>query len=139
MRMIFAGFAALALTSAAQAQDDAQTAILSELGEPYVSANVENGARIFRRCQACHTVEEGGRNMVGPNLHGVFGREAGFKDDFRYSPAMAESGIVWDTETLDAYLTNPRTYIPRNRMSFPGLRDEEDRNDLIAWLAVNTH
>lgn len=139
MRMIFAGFAALTLGAAAHAQDDTQAAILAELGETYVSANVENGARIFRRCQACHTVEEGGRNMVGPNLHGVFGREAGGKDDFRYSPAMSESGIVWSAETMDAYLTNPRTYIPRNRMSFAGLRDEEDRNDLIAWLAVNTN
>jgi cytochrome c2 len=54
-----------------------------------VSASVENGARIFRRCQSCHTVDEGGRNMVGPNLHGVFGREAGHKEDFRYSPAMS--------------------------------------------------
>ena len=52
---------------------------------------------------------------------------------------MSESGIVWSAETMDAYLTNPRTYIPRNRMSFAGLRDEEDRNDLIAWLAVNTN
>ena len=139
MRMIFAGFAALALTSAAQAQDDAEASILTELGEPYVSASIENGARIFRRCQSCHTVDEGGRNMVGPNLHGVFGADAGAKEGFRYSPAMSESGIVWSAETLDAYLANPRTYIPRNRMSFAGLRDEEDRNDLIAWLAVNTH
>lgn len=139
MRMIFAGFAALALTSVAQAQDDADASILAELGEPYVSANIENGARIYRRCQSCHTVEEGGRNMVGPNLHGVFGAEAGAKDGFRYSPAMSESGIVWTAETMDAYLTNPRTYIPRNRMSFAGLRDENDRNDLIAWLAVNTN
>ena len=139
MRMIFAGFAALALTSAAQAQDDADTTVLTELGEPYVSASVENGARIFRRCQSCHTVDEGGRNMVGPNLHGVFGADAGAKEGFRYSPAMSESGIVWSAETLDAYLANPRTYIPRNRMSFAGLRDEEDRNDLIAWLAVNTN
>ncbi|WP_421859325.1 c-type cytochrome [Oceanicaulis sp.] len=139
MRMIFAGFAALALTSVAQAQDDADASILAELGEPYVSASIENGARIYRRCQSCHTVEEGGRNMVGPNLHGVFGAEAGAKDGFRYSPAMSESGIVWTAETMDAYLTNPRTYIPRNRMSFAGLRDEDDRNDLIAWLAVNTN
>jgi cytochrome c len=139
MRMIFAGFAALALTSVAQAQDDADASILAELGEPYVSASIENGARIYRRCQSCHTVEEGGRNMVGPNLHGVFGAEAGAKDGFRYSPAMSESGIVWTAETMDAYLTNPRTYIPRNRMSFAGLRDENDRNDLIAWLAVNTN
>ena len=138
MRMIFAGFAALALSSAAQAQDEADTTVLAELGEPYVSASVENGARIFRRCQSCHTVDEGGRNMVGPNLHGVFGADAGAKEGFRYSPAMSESGIVWSAETLDAYLANPRTYIPRNRMSFAGLRDEEDRNDLIAWLAVNT-
>ena len=139
MRMIFAGFAALALSSAAQAQDEADTTVLAELGEPYVSASVENGARIFRRCQSCHTVDEGGRNMVGPNLHGVFGADAGAKEGFRYSPAMSESGIVWSAETLDAYLANPRTYIPRNRMSFAGLRDEEDRNDLIAWLAVNTN
>lgn len=139
MRMIFAGFAALALTSVAQAQDAAPSDILAELGEPYVSANLDNGGRIFRRCQACHTVEEGGRNMVGPNLHGVFGREAGHKDDFRYSPAMSDSGVVWSAETLDAYLTNPREYMPGNRMSFAGLRAEQDRHDLIAWLAVNTH
>ena len=138
MRMIFAGFAALALSAAAHAQDDAAS-ILSELGEPYVSANVDNGARIFRRCQACHTVEDGGRNMVGPNLHGVFGRESGHKDDFRYSPAMSEAGITWSAETLDAYLTNPREYVPGNRMSFAGLRDDQDRHDLIAWLAINTH
>ncbi|HBU63163.1 MAG TPA: cytochrome c family protein, partial [Oceanicaulis sp.] len=97
------------------------------------------GARFFRRRQACHTVEEGGRNMVGPNLHGVFGRESGHKDDFRYSPAMSESEVVWSAETLDAYLTNPREYIRGNRMSFAGLRDEQDRHDLIAWLAINTH
>lgn len=139
MRMIFAGFAALAMTSVAQAQDASPSDILAELGEPYVSANVDNGGRIFRRCQACHTVEEGGRNMVGPNLHGVFGREAGHKDDFRYSPAMSESEVVWSAETLDAYLTNPREYMPGNRMSFAGLRAEQDRHDLIAWLAVNTH
>jgi len=143
MRSVFTGLAALALTaSAACAQDDASdasAAILADLGETYVSANLENGGRVFRRCQSCHTVDEGGRNMVGPNLHGVFGREAGAAEGFRYSPAMAESGITWTAETMDAYLANPRTYIPRNRMSFAGLRAEDDRRDVIAWLAVQTH
>lgn len=138
MRLLFAGLAAAAaLTSTASAQD--ADAIIAELGETYVGANLENGARVYRRCQSCHTLPEGGRHMVGPNLYGVFGREAGAAEGFRYSPAMAESGIVWSAETLDEYLTNPRTYIPRNRMSFAGLRDAEDRRDVIAYLAVETH
>jgi len=135
--MLLAGFAALSLTSVAQAQE--VETILAGLGETYVSANLENGGRVFRRCQSCHTVEEGGRNMVGPNLHGVFGTVSGSKDGFRYSPALTGAEITWDAETLDGYLANPRTYIPRNRMSFPGLRDEDDRRDVIAWLAVNTN
>ncbi len=136
MRRLFAGFAALTLTTAAQNLDT--DAILAGLGKPYLSANLENGARVFRRCQSCHTVGAGDRDMVGPNLHGVFGRAAGGKDGFRYSTAMAESGITWSAETMDEYLNNPRTYILRNRMSFAGLRAEEDRRDVIAWLAINT-
>ena len=158
MRLFLQAIAALSVSfSAACAQDEesssansvsgantpnneapGESAVLSALGETYVSANIENGARVFRRCQSCHTVNEGGRNMVGPNLYGMFDRQAGGVDSFRYSPAMTESGIIWTAETVDAYLANPRAYIPRNRMSFAGLRSEEDRRDVIAWLALQT-
>ena len=75
---------------------------------------------------------------MGPELTGVFGRTAGTMDGFNYSPAMANSGIVWDAETLDAYLANPRTNIPGNRMSFAGIRDEAQRAAVIEWLEYVT-
>ncbi len=96
--------------------------------------DADNGAKIFRRCQACHTVEEG-KNRVGPSLHNIMGREAGTLEGFaRFSTAMKDSGIVWNDETLHGYLENPREYIPGNSMAFPGLRKEEDRDDVIAFL-----
>jgi len=91
------------------------------------------GERVFRQCQACHVVDQE-QNRVGPHLVGIIGRAAGAVEDFRYSDAMAESGIVWDAETLDAYLADPRGYIPGNRMAFAGLRKEEDRANVIAYL-----
>ncbi len=91
-----------------------------------------------RMCGTCHNYEPGGRPKMGPELTGVFGRTAGTLEGFNYSPAMANSGIVWDAETLDAYLANPRTNIPGNRMSFAGIRDEAQRAAVIEWLEYVT-
>jgi cytochrome c len=98
----------------------------------------ERGAILYKRCRSCHTLEQGGRNKVGPNLWDVFGRTAGARDDFNYSAAMAGSDIVWTDETMSAYLENPSTYIPGNRMSFAGLRKDEDRAAVILYLRANT-
>ncbi|MFC4724196.1 cytochrome c family protein [Glycocaulis abyssi] len=113
-------------------------AILATLGEPYASANLDNGRRLFRRCASCHTLGSGERHLVGPNLHGMFGREAGGAEGFRFSRALEQADFVWTKAELDEWLANPRTYLPGNRMSFAGLRNDADRNDLIAFLAVET-
>ena len=98
---------------------------------------VEQGQRVFARCQACHVVDEE-RNRVGPHLVGIFGRPAGAVADFRYSSALLESGIVWDDETMAAYFRDPRGYIPGNRMAFVGLRRDEDITALLAYLREAT-
>ena len=101
-------------------------------------ADLANGRREFRRCQSCHTVNEGGRSMVGPNLYGVVGRAAASTDGFSYSSALSQSGLVWTSDALDTWIENPRAMVPNNRMSFVGLRDADDRRDVIAYLASLT-
>ncbi len=94
------------------------------------------GARVFNQCRACHTIDAGGRNGVGPNLHGIVGRNAGAIEGFRYSANMQEwrQGQVWDEALLRRYITNPKDMLPRGSMSFPGLRNEQQLNDVIAYL-----
>ena len=91
------------------------------------------GERVWRQCQACHVIDAE-QNRVGPHLVGIFGREAGAVDGFSYSPAMANSGIVWDEDTIAAYLADPRGYIQGNRMAFAGLRQEQQILDVIAYM-----
>lgn len=98
----------------------------------------EAGKQIFNQCRACHALEEG-QHRVGPSLHGVFGREAGGLESFkRYSKALQESDIVWNEETIGKYLADPSGYIPGNIMSYPGLKSEEKRADVIAYLKQAT-
>jgi cytochrome c len=96
----------------------------------------DKGKVVFERCAACHALDEA--KTDGPSLNGVFGRKAGSRDDYRYSAAMTRSGIVWDATTLDAYIANPQDYVKGNRMSFAGVSDKSDRDDLIAYLEQAT-
>lgn len=97
----------------------------------------EAGAKVFNKCRACHTADQP-QNKVGPHLVGLIGREAGSVEDFRYSPAMKDSGITWNEETLAEYLADPRGYVKGNRMAFVGLRNEEEIADVIAYLKEAT-
>jgi cytochrome c len=111
------------------------------LALPAAAQSAADGQRVFAQCRACHTVDQGGRNGVGPNLHGMFGRQAGSVSGFRYSAPMkarGEAGLTWTDETLSAYLRNPRAYIPGGSMAFAGLRNDQQVADLIAYLRQAT-
>ena len=97
----------------------------------------EQGAKVFNKCKACHVANEE-KNRVGPHLVGIVGRPAASVQDYKYSAAMAESGIVWDEEILDQYLASPKDVVPGGKMAFAGLRKEEERADVIAYLKSAT-
>lgn len=94
------------------------------------------GEKVFKKCKACHVVDEA-KNKVGPHLVNIYGRTAGSVEGYKYSKAMlakGEEGLVWNEETLDAYLANPRKYIPKNKMTYRGIKKDSERADLIAYL-----
>jgi cytochrome c len=102
-------------------------------GAAHADGDAANGEKIFAKCKACHTVEAG-KNKVGPSLAGVVGRKAGTAEGFNYSDAMKNSGLTWDEATLNTYLTGPKKLVPGTKMAFPGLPNEQDRLDVIAYL-----
>ena len=99
---------------------------------------VAQGEKVFAPCKACHTTDAGGADRLGPNLHGLFGRKSGTKDGYKFSEAMTKAGIVWDEKQIDTYMANPKTFIPGNRMAFPGVPKPENRVALIAFLKQAT-
>jgi cytochrome c len=103
-------------------------AIAAGAGDPL------QGAQVFRNCAACHSIDQG-QNMTGPTLAGVLGRKAGSLASFhRYSEALTRSNVVWDEQSLDAWIANPAGFIPGNDMAFPGLADARARSNLVAFL-----
>jgi cytochrome c len=118
--------------------EEQRAAVLASLPAPYNEGDLENGRRVFARCRSCHTLAEGGGNLTGPSLWGVFGRPVGSVEGFRYSEAVQNAGFTWDAEHLDGWLEAPREFLPGNRMAFAGVPDEADRRDLIAYLKVET-
>ncbi|MGQ5701346.1 c-type cytochrome [Sandaracinobacteroides sp. A072] len=99
------------------------------------TADLAKGENQFKKCAACHTIDKGGANGIGPNLYGIVGAKHAHIAGFGYSDAMKSTGDkVWDWEGLSAWIANPRKYIPGNKMSFAGMGKPQDRADLIAYL-----
>lgn len=106
--------------------------------EQFKVANVKKGERQALICKACHSLDAGGPNMIGPALFRFFGKEAGAQAGFAYSPAMQAADFVWTPRALDAWLAQPGRFLPGNRMTFGGVASQQDRDDLIAYLLVKT-
>ena len=98
------------------------------------AADVEAGAKVFKKCKACHTIEAGGKNKIGPNLNGIIGSQAGMVEGFKYSKAFKEASFSWDETELGKYLADPKGYLKGNKMAFPGLKKEEDVANVIAYI-----
>jgi cytochrome c len=98
------------------------------------AANVEAGQAVFKKCAACHTVNSGGENKVGPNLWGIMGRKVGQHAGFAYSEALKGQGGEWTFGRFAGYLYDPRGAIPGNKMAFAGVQDTQDLTDLIAYM-----
>ena len=105
-----------------------------------ITGNADEGEKVFRKCRACHQVGADAESGVGPVLNGILGRQAGTYEDFSYSKALTEKAaaekLIWAPETLDAFLTKPKEFIDGTKMTFVGLRAEEDRANVIAYLAT---
>lgn len=113
----------------------AQAAAPKPMSEVFASANAANGPAVFRQCATCHTVNKGGANGAGPNLYGIVGRNHAATPGFNYSAAMkGKASEPWTLEAIYAFITNPRAALPGTTMSFAGIRSEQQRADLMAYL-----
>ncbi len=99
---------------------------------------VAEGEKIFKKCAACHSINKGGKNNIGPALYNVVGREIGGVDDYKYSKALAAYGKEWNFEELNGFLIKPAKWIKGTKMAYAGLRKEKDRASVIKYLNVNS-
>ena len=97
------------------------------------AADPVNGKKVFKKCAACHSLQEG-KNKIGPPLYNLLGRKAGSVEGYKYSKAMKNSDVVWDEESLDKFLIKPRKFIPKTKMSFRGIKKKSLRDALISFF-----
>lgn len=97
--------------------------------------DVAAGEQSFKKCMACHAIGAGAKNKVGPELNGLNGRKAGTAPDYSYSDANKKSGITWNKETFEKYITDPRAMIPGTKMIFPGIKSDKERDNLWAYIS----
>jgi len=124
-------------------ENSSQIEKAAEVEEVDISAllalgTVEHGEKVFKKCTACHVVNKGGANKIGPVLYGVLGRQVAAISDYKYSKAMAGYDKNWTFEEMNGYLRKPQSYIKGTKMAFAGLRKEKDRASVILYLNKNS-
>ena len=126
------------VTAAAQpepaAEAPAEAAPPVQIASLIAEADAAAGPKVFKKCRACHTVEKGGKTKIGPNLWNVVNADIGKREGFSYSKAFAGKGGTWTYDSLNAFLTKPKAYIPKTKMAFAGLKKARDRAAVIAYL-----
>lgn len=108
--------------------------VIAAAAGPAHAQSAEAGERVFAQCRACHQVGERARNLVGPQLNGLFGRKSGTVDGYNYTDANKNANITWDEATFREYIVDPRGRIPGTKMVFAGIKNPQQVNDLIAYL-----
>ena len=109
-------------------------ALIAASTGPSLAQDVEKGANVFKQCFVCHSIGEGAKNKVGPELNGLDGRHSGSAAGYNYSDANKNSGIVWNETTFKEYIKDPRAKIPGTKMIFPGIKNEKEVDNLWAYL-----
>jgi cytochrome c len=103
----------------------------------FASVNAADGAKVFKKCAACHSIAQGGANKIGPALWNVIGRKAGSLNDYKYSKAMAAHGKTWSFNEMNGFLIKPKDWIKGTKMSFAGLKDAKERAAVILYMNEN--
>tara|TARA_B100001245_G_C22547800_1_gene274261 strand:- start:23 stop:541 length:519 start_codon:yes stop_codon:yes gene_type:complete len=128
-----ANVTAVASTTSSESSDSGNIMAL------FASTSAVDGAKVFKKCAACHSIAQGGSNKIGPALWGVLGRKAGSISDYKYSKAMASHGKVWTFEEMDGFLLKPKDWIKGTKMSFAGLKNAKERAAVILYMNENTN
>jgi len=105
-----------------------------EIKELLAMGDVEHGKKVFKKCSSCHMITSGGKNMIGPNLWGIIGKESGSASEYSYSKAMAAFGKKWNFEEINGFLIKPSAYVKGTKMAFAGLKNEKDRASVILFM-----
>jgi len=124
------------IASTTSAETSSETGNIMAL---FASTSAAEGAKVFKKCAACHSIAEGGKNKIGPALWGVLGRQAGSLPDYKYSKAMAAYGKKWSFEEMNGFLIKPKDWIKGTKMSYAGLKSEKERAAVILYMNENTN
>jgi len=128
-----------AVASTMSAETDSVSSDSGNIMALFASASAAEGAKVFKKCAACHSIAEDGGNKIGPALWGVLGRPAGSIPDYKYSKAMAAHGKSWSFEEMNGFLTKPKGWIKGTKMSFAGLKNAKERAAVILYMNENTN
>ena len=110
-------------------------ALLAVLSVPSMAQDAQKGRLVFNICLVCHAIGPGAQNKIGPELNGLDGRKAGTVANFDYSDANKNSGIVWNEQTFEEYIKNPAAKIPETKMTFAGIKNEQQDKDMRAYIS----
>ena len=122
-----------------ETQTSSEDSVSGNIMALFASTSAADGAKVFKKCAACHSIAQGGANKIGPALWGVLGRKSGSVSGYKYSKAMAAHGKNWSFEEMNGFLIKPKEWIKGTKMSFAGLKNAKDRAAVILYMNENTN